>query len=76
MENAQTEPKNFVELSGEQPLNVQLIAESWMENTYPLPQWQLFGYLGYDMIGHVETLPNKNSDKLDIHDSVLMRLQW
>ena len=74
---AQTEPKNFVELSGEQPLNSlrQLIAESWMENTYPLPPMAagLFGYLGYDMIRHVETLPNKNSDKLDVHDSVLMR---
>ena len=74
---AQTEPKNFVELSGEQPLNSlrKLIAESWMENTYPLPPMAagLFGYLGYDMIRHVETLPNKNSDKLDVHDSVLMR---
>ena len=33
----------------------------------------LFGYLGYDMIRHVETLPDENQDKLDVHDSVLMR---
>ena len=74
---AQTEPKNFVELSGERPLGSlrQLIAEGRMENTYPLPPMAagLFGYLGYDMIRHVETLPDENPDKLDVHDSVLMR---
>ena len=74
---AQTEPNNFIELSGEQPLESlrKLIAESRMENTYPLPPMAagLFGYLGYDMIRHVENLPDKNPDKLDVHDSVLIR---
>ena len=74
---AQTKPENFVELSNEQPLGSlrQLIAESWMDNTHPLPPMAagLFGYLGYDMIRHVETLPDENQDKLDVHDSVLMR---
>jgi len=33
----------------------------------------LFGYLGYDMIRLVETLPNVNSDPLGLPDAVLMR---
>ncbi|MFL2831647.1 MAG: anthranilate synthase component I [Candidatus Puniceispirillaceae bacterium] len=74
---AQTKPDNFVELSNEQPLGSlrQLVAESWMDNTHPLPPMAagLFGYLGYDMIRHVETLPDENQDKLDVHDTVLMR---
>ena len=74
---AQTKPRNFVEQSDEQPLESlrKLIAESRMENTYPLPPMAagLFGYLGYDMIRHVENLPDENPDKLDVHDSVLIR---
>ncbi len=33
----------------------------------------LFGYLGYDMIRLVESLPNVNPDPLDLPDAVLMR---
>ena len=33
----------------------------------------LFGYLGYDMIRLVETLPNVNPDPLSLPDAVLMR---
>jgi anthranilate synthase component 1 len=33
----------------------------------------LFGYLGYDMIRHVEKLPNVNPDPLDLPDAIMMR---
>ena len=33
----------------------------------------LFGYLGYDMIRHVEILPDNNPDELDVYDSTMMR---
>ena len=67
--------QSFVELSGKKPLDSlrELIAESWMENTYPLPPMAA-GLLGiWAMIRHIETLPDKNPDQLDVHDSVLMR---
>ncbi len=52
-----------------------LIAESAMDTTAPLPPMAagLFGYIGYDMIRHIETLPDDNPDRLDVFDSVLMR---
>ena len=33
----------------------------------------LFGYLGYDMIRHVETLPEPNPDVIGVPDATLMR---
>ena len=33
----------------------------------------LFGYLGYDMIRHVETLPEPNPDVIGVPDAVLIR---
>ena len=33
----------------------------------------LFGYLGYDMVRHVEQLPNVNPDPLDVPDAIMMR---
>ncbi|MEM7446446.1 MAG: anthranilate synthase component I [Pseudomonadota bacterium] len=33
----------------------------------------LFGYLGYDMVRHMERLPDDNPDTLNVPDSVLMR---
>ncbi len=33
----------------------------------------LFGYLGYDMVRHMERLPDANPDELSIPDAVLMR---
>lgn len=33
----------------------------------------LFGYLGYDMVRHMERLPDDNPDTLQVPDSVLMR---
>ena len=75
--SAQTRPDEFEELPAVQPLESlrALIAESWMDDTHPLPPMAagLFGYLGYDMIRHVESLPDDNPDRLDVHDSVLMR---
>ena len=52
-----------------------LLDESAMPNTAPLPPMAagLFGYLGYDMIRHVEVLPDNNPDKLDVYDSTMMR---
>ena len=52
-----------------------LMAESEMPSTAPLPPMAagLFGYLGYDMIRHIETLPDNNPDRLDVYDAVLMR---
>jgi anthranilate synthase component 1 len=33
----------------------------------------VFGYLGYDMVRHVETLPDNNPDTLGVADALLMR---
>ena len=35
----------------------------------------LFGYLGYDMVRHIEEIPNQNSDPLGIPDSIMVRPQ-
>eukprot|EP01031_Cornospumella_fuschlensis_P010422 gene10422-12772_t len=49
------------------------------ESAIPLPEGSppmaagVFGYLGYDMIRLVETLPNVNPDPLGLPDAVLMR---
>ncbi len=52
-----------------------LIEESHIELPTDLPRMAagLFGYLGYDMIRHVETLPNVNPDPLELPDAVMMR---
>ena len=52
-----------------------LMKESEMPNTAPLPPMAsgLFGYLGYDMIRHVEKVPDSNPNTLDVFDTVLMR---
>ncbi|MDG1030345.1 MAG: chorismate-binding protein, partial [Alphaproteobacteria bacterium] len=52
-----------------------LMKESEMPNTAPLPPMAsgLFGYLGYDMIRHVEKVPENNPDLLGVFDTVLMR---
>jgi len=33
----------------------------------------LFGYLGYDMVRHMERLPDDNPDTLNVPDSIMMR---
>ncbi|MGH1576353.1 anthranilate synthase component I [Planktotalea sp.] len=52
-----------------------LIAESYIELPDDLPQAAsgLFGYLGYDMIRHVEHLPNVNPDALGVPDAIMLR---
>ena len=52
-----------------------LLAESEMENTGDLPPMSagLFGYFGYDMIRHIEDIPDQNDAAFDVYDSVLLR---
>ncbi|GHA41070.1 anthranilate synthase component 1 [Amylibacter ulvae] len=52
-----------------------LIAASRIELPADLPPMAagLFGYLGYDMIRHVEHLPNVNVDPLGLPDAVMTR---
>ncbi|MGB0902352.1 anthranilate synthase component I [Halocynthiibacter sp.] len=52
-----------------------LIAESRIEmpDNLPAAAAGLFGFLGYDMIRHVEHLPNVNPDPLGLPDAMMMR---
>ncbi|MCY4304089.1 MAG: anthranilate synthase component I [Aestuariivita sp.] len=52
-----------------------LIEESQIDLPDDLPQAAagLFGYLGYDMIRHVEDLPNINPDPIGLPDSIFIR---
>jgi anthranilate synthase component 1 len=52
-----------------------LLAESEMENTGDLPPMSagLFGYFGYEMIRHIENIPDQNEAPFDVYDSVLLR---
>jgi anthranilate synthase component I len=73
---ARFDPAAFAPLDGH-PLDTlrALIAESRVDMPADLPPIAagLFGYLGYDMIRLVETLPNVNPDPLGLPDAVLMR---
>lgn len=72
-----TQPDAFVKQEDINPLDSlrTLLEESAMPSTAPLPPMAtgLFGYLGYDMIRHVEVLPDNNPDMLDVYDSTMMR---
>ena len=72
-----TQPDAFVKQEDINPLDSlrALLEESAMPSTAPLPPMAagLFGYLGYDMIRHVEVLPDNNPDMLDVYDSTMMR---
>lgn len=52
-----------------------LLAECRVDLPQDLPPMAagLFGYLGYDMVRHVEHLPDVNPDPLDMPDAVMMR---
>ncbi|CUH88713.1 Anthranilate synthase component 1 [Phaeobacter sp. CECT 5382] len=52
-----------------------LLAESKIDLPDDLPQAAagLFGYLGYDMVRHVEHLPDVNPDPLGLPDAIMMR---
>ena len=52
-----------------------LMAESAMDDTGALPTMAagLFGYFGYDMIRHIEDIPDANPAVIDTPDSMLVR---
>ena len=52
-----------------------LMAESAMADTGNLPPMSagLFGYFGYDMIRHIEAIPDANPAVIDTPDSMLVR---
>ena len=52
-----------------------LMAESAMQDTGDLPPMSagLFGYFGYDMIRHIEEIPDANPTVIDTPDSMLVR---
>ncbi|MEC8711678.1 MAG: anthranilate synthase component I [Pseudomonadota bacterium] len=52
-----------------------LMAESAMADTGALPPMAagLFGYFGYDMIRHIEAIPDSNPVAIDTPDSMLVR---
>ncbi|EBA17978.1 anthranilate synthase component I [Roseobacter sp. SK209-2-6] len=52
-----------------------LLAESKIELPDDMPQAAagLFGYLGYDMVRHVEHLPNVNPDPMGLPDALMLR---
>jgi len=52
-----------------------LIAECRVETPAPLPPMAsgLFGYMGYNMVGLMERLPDKNPDTLGIPDGMFLR---
>ncbi|WP_084862187.1 anthranilate synthase component I [Salibaculum halophilum] len=52
-----------------------VLAESHIDLPADLPPASagLFGFLGYDMIRHVEHLPDVNPDPLDLPDAVMLR---
>lgn len=52
-----------------------LLSESSMEvpNNLPPMSAGIFGYMGYDMVRHMEKLPDKNPDTIGIPEAVYMR---
>ena len=66
----------FKPISG-QPLSVfrDLLQQSVINLPKELPQSSagLFGYFGYDMVRHVENLPNSNKDTIGLPDAMFIR---
>ena len=66
----------FKPISG-QPLSVfrDLLQQSVINLPKELPQSSagLFGYFGYDMVRHVENLPNLNNDTIGLPDAMFIR---
>src|SRR6185437_14870206 len=73
---AQLAPEKFEPVS-QKPLDAlrALVAESQTEVPEGLPSTAagIYGYLGYDMVRHMEVLPDENPDTLGLPDAILMR---
>jgi anthranilate synthase component 1 len=73
---ARSKPDAFAPLN-EQPLQAlrALIAESsiMLPDSLPPMAAGVFGYLGYDMVRHMEELPPPNPDPIGIPDAILVR---
>jgi anthranilate synthase component 1 len=73
---ALVEPDAF-ELGTEDPLDAlrSVLQESAIpfEDDFPPMAAGVFGYLGYDMVRHMERLPDPNPDVLGLPDAVLVR---
>jgi len=74
--NVANDPDAF-ELLGGEPLDSlrALLAESAIDIAETLPPMAagVFGYLSYDMVRHMEDLPEPNPDVLGVPDALLMR---
>lgn len=74
--NAQLDPDGFVALD-QHPLKAlrQLVQESQCDVPEGLPSTSagIYGYLGYEMVRLMETLPDNNPDTLGLPDAILMR---
>jgi anthranilate synthase component 1 len=74
--DAQTDPDNFLP-TGDPPLDSlrDLIAETRLDVPENLPPMTggLSGYLGYDMVRLMETLPDNNPEVLGIPEAILVR---
>ncbi|MGR3702713.1 MAG: anthranilate synthase component I [Paracoccaceae bacterium] len=74
--HARFDPDAFEDQTGDPLANLRaLIAESRIDLPEGLPAASagLFGYLGYDMIRLVETLPHVNPDPLGLPDAMMLR---
>lgn len=74
--NALFSPNTFEPLDGA-PLDVlrELVAESQIDVPAGLPSTAagIYGYLGYDMVRHMEVLPDGNPDDMGQPDAILTR---
>ena len=74
--SARFDPEAFEEQAGNPRDTLRArLAESQLDRPEDMPQAAagLFGYLGYDMVRHVEYLPDVNPDPLGLPDAVMMR---
>lgn len=73
---ARYDDEAFVKMD-EKPLDAfrALLAEGHIDLPSELPQSAagLFGYLGYDMVRHIEHLPNVNPDPIGVPDALFLR---
>lgn len=74
--SARFDSEAFEEQTGNPLDNLRaLLSESKIDLPEDMPQAAsgLFGYLGYDMVRHVEHLPNVNPDPLALPDALMLR---